>query len=231
MDVIQDLPIRKDVPGTPAGSCDPDSIASPSSRDKGVRGGEALSFDLNGDVREFFRSIAAVSRFEFGLPPSINRNVTVHLKNVPWELALDAVLNTSGLAGEPDGAVLRISTADPAKGQDRVLMGTVTVAGRIVGFNFQNPRSLLQLNAPNAQGIMQPWSVEWESADYLKELGMTPSTLRVGDQVLIVGSITRGNTIRLISIRRLSDGFSWGYLSAGRVAPFDGVMFVGSISQ
>jgi hypothetical protein len=127
--------------------------------------------------------------------------------------------------------VLRIAPVDPARGQDRVLMGTVTVAGRITAFNLQNPRSVLQINAPNGDGAMQIWPVEWESADYLKELGMTPDTFRTGDQVIVTGSFTRTNSIRLISIRRPADGrpsFSWGYASAVRVAAFDGVMFVDS---
>src|SRR5262249_46858558 len=141
---------------------------------------------------------------------------------------LDAVLNSSGLASELDGSVLHITTADPARGQNRVLMGTVTIAGRLTAFNLQNPRSLLQVNAPNGDGATQVWPVEWESADYLKELGMTPNAFKDGDQVIVTGSFTRTNSIRVISIRRPSNGFSWGYASAVRVAPFDGVMFVNS---
>src|SRR5262249_17884626 len=106
-----------------------------------------------------------------------------------------------------------------------------TVAGRIAALTFQNPRSILQVNAPNAEGTMQTWPVEWESADNLKELGVTSNTFRGGDQVLVIGNITRDDAIQLISIRRPSDGFSWGCLNAGRVALFDGDMFVGATSQ
>jgi hypothetical protein len=90
---------------------------------------------------------------------------------------------------------------------------------------------VLQINAPNSDGSMQGWPVEWESAEYLKEMGITSNTLRAGDQVIVTGDITRSNTLRLVAVRRPSDGFSWGALEPIRAAQFDGLMFVSSASQ
>src|SRR5262249_28405712 len=142
--------------------------------------GEVMSFDLNGNVRDFFRSVAMISGVELDVDPSVNRMVSVHLKDIPWDLALDAVLRTSGLGSELSGRVLHIGIPNPALGQDRVLMGTVTVEGNVGEFNLQNPRATLQVNAPNADGTMHTWPVEWESADYLREIGIRPNTLRSG---------------------------------------------------
>src|SRR6266496_418313 len=97
-------------------------------------------------------------------------------------------------------------------------MGTVTIGGKIDDFNFQNPRSVLRVTAPDADGTMHSWPVEWESADNLMEIGIQPNTLKPGDQVVVTGNITRTNTVRLISLQRPSDAFSWGYLSAVRFA-------------
>jgi hypothetical protein len=190
--------------------------------------GALMSFDLKGDAGDFFKAIAAIGGLELDATAPINRTLTVHLKDVPWDLALDAVLRTLGLASQRDGKVLRIAAANPLLGQERVLMGTMTIEGKITQFDLQNPRTLLQVNAPNADGTMQTWQVEWESATYLNEIGIRPNTLKSGDQVIITGSITPTNTIRLISVQRPSDGFSWGYLGAIRAAPSEGVMFVSS---
>jgi hypothetical protein len=190
-----------------------------------------MSLDLKGDIRAFFQSIAAISGAQLDLDPSINRTVAVHLKNIPADLALDAVLRTTGLGSELDGKVLRITTANPALGQDRVLMGTVTIVGTIAEVDIQNPRAQFQVNAPNADGGSQAWPVEWERPDYLKEIGIAPNTLRAGDKVLITGNVTRTNTIRLISVQRPSDGFSWGFLGPVRSVLSDGSMFVGLLPQ
>ena len=115
-------------------------------------------------------------------------------------------------------------------------MGTVTITGTVVGVNVQNPRTQLQINAPNADGQMQIWPVEWESAAYLDDVGIKPNTLGPGDKVIITGNITRMNTIALISIQRPSQednqpAFSWGYLGPIRAALSNGEMFVGSASR
>jgi hypothetical protein len=179
--------------------------------------GAIMSIDLQGDIKDFFRRVASISGLELDVNPSINRNVVVHLKNVPWDLALDVVVSNSGLSSELDGKTLRITMADPLLGQNRLLVGTVTIEGKIT--------APLQINAPNADGEMQIWPVEWQTANELKEI------LKVGDQVVVTGSLTRRNTIALVSIRRLSDGFSWGDSGAHAEAPSDGVMFVSSTSR
>src|SRR5262249_26973112 len=140
--------------------------------------GRTMSLDLNGDITAFFQPIARISGFELDIAPSIKRTVAVHFENIPWDLALDAVLRTSGLGSELDRNVLHITIANPAFGQERVLMGTVTIVGTIAEVNVQNPSAYLRIDGPNRDGKMQTWTVEWESADYLKVVGISPSTLK-----------------------------------------------------
>ena len=59
----------------------------------------------------------------------------------------------------------------------------MTIEGKITRFDLQNPRTLLEMSAPNADGAMQTWSIEWQGADYLKEIGVKPDTFKVGDQI------------------------------------------------
>jgi hypothetical protein len=107
-------------------------------------------------------------------------------------------------------------------------LGTVTMEGNVTEFNFEGPRALIQVRGPNADGTMQVWPVEWENTDYLKEIGIRPNTLKPGDQIIVTGNITRTNTIRLVTLQRPSDGFSWGYRGAVHATPADAVMFVSS---
>jgi hypothetical protein len=188
--------------------------------------GQIVSIDLTGDIRDFFQGIASVSGFRFDIGPSIERNITIHLKDVPWDLALDTVLKTSGLNAESDGKRLRIAAADPLLGRDHVLMGTMTIEGKVTEFDLQNPRTIIQVRAPGADGDIQSWRVEWESKNDLSQIGLKPNNVHVGDQVIITGNLIRSNTIRLIILRRPSDGFSWGDTNLFSSAPADGVMFV-----
>lgn len=189
--------------------------------------GEVVSIDLTGDIRGFFQAITPVSGFQFTVDPSIQRNLTIHLKNVPWDLALDTVLRTAGLSfPEADGTRLHIVAADPRLGQDHVLMGTTTIEGQVTEFTLQNPRTIIQVSAPGAAGDMQSWRIEWQDAGSLSQFGIKPDTLRAGDQVIITGNLVRPNTMRLVIVRRPSNGFSWGATNVSASAPADGVMFV-----
>ncbi|HXT50927.1 MAG TPA: secretin and TonB N-terminal domain-containing protein, partial [Thermoanaerobaculia bacterium] len=59
---------------------------------------------------EVLRSFAKIAGVNLVLAPGISGNVTVELKDVPWDQALWVILKTHGLAAEIDG---RIWTVQP----------------------------------------------------------------------------------------------------------------------
>jgi uncharacterized protein DUF6152 len=208
------------------------SIALPGeTRSASTYSGQLMTIDLKGDLRDFFQSIAKISGLELRLDPSIKRNVALHIKDVPWDLALDVVLSNSGLSSEGEGKVLRIVPADPRLGQNHVFLGTVTIEGRVTDFQLQNPRTSLELKAPDVDGQMHTWQINWEGADDLTKTGIKPNTFKPGDQLIITGNLTRPNTMHLLAVKRPKDGFSWGDVNVMSSASLDGVMFVSSSSK
>jgi hypothetical protein len=88
-----------------------------------------------------------------------------------------------------------------------------TVKGTVVKFLFRNPHSFLEIDAPDSNGKMIRWTVEWAGAGQLGHEGVLKDTLKPGDHVVIVGNLGRNpdeHTLRMIGISRPSDGFSWG---------------------
>src|SRR5499426_355757 len=65
---------------------------------------------------------------------------------------------------------------------------TVKIQGKLVQFQFRNPHSFVHVEAPDEQGTMQRWAVEWGGAGQLSGQGVTNQTLRVGDVVSIKGN-------------------------------------------
>jgi len=117
MEVTRDLTMSSGFVKTADPSCFVDSTAdSPIPRPVHHYTGASMSIDLKGDIKDFFQSIAAISGLQFDVEPAINPVVAVHLKNIPWDLALDVVLRTSGLGSEPDGKVIRITRASVGSG-------------------------------------------------------------------------------------------------------------------
>jgi len=90
---------------------------------------------------------------------------------------------------------------------------TVTIEGKLVQFQFRNPHSFVQVEAPDEKGEIQRWAVEWGGAGQLGGQGVTSQTLQAGDVVTITGNPGRNpedHRIRMVSLRRKSDGFGWG---------------------
>lgn len=90
---------------------------------------------------------------------------------------------------------------------------TVKIEGKLVQFMYRNPHSFVHLMAPDENGQEQRWAVEWGGAGQLAGQGVTRETLKPGDVVTITGNPGRNpadHRVRMVTLRRVSDGFGWG---------------------
>jgi type IV pilus assembly protein PilQ len=78
--------------------------------------GEPISVNLKEvDLRDFFRLIHEISGLNVVLDPAVKGTLTIVLDEVPWDQALDIVLQNNGLDKQLNGNVLRIATHDTLK--------------------------------------------------------------------------------------------------------------------
>jgi type IV pilus assembly protein PilQ len=90
----------------------PQAVAAGSSR----YSGEPISVNLKDvDLRDFFRLIHEISGLNVVLDPNVKGTLTIVLDEVPWDQALDIVLQNNGLEKQLHGNVLRIATLDTIK--------------------------------------------------------------------------------------------------------------------
>jgi DNA/RNA endonuclease YhcR with UshA esterase domain len=88
----------------------------------------------------------------------------------------------------------------------------VTIEGTVVQFLFRNPHSFIHVMAPDKNGVMQRWAVEWGAGGALSGENIGNDTLKPGDKVTITGNPGRDpadHRIRLHDIVRPSDGWKW----------------------
>jgi type IV pilus assembly protein PilQ len=75
--------------------------------------GEPISVNLKDvDLKDFFRLIHDISGLNVVLDPNVKGSLTLVLDDVPWDQALDIVLQNNGLDRQLQGNVLRIATVD-----------------------------------------------------------------------------------------------------------------------
>jgi hypothetical protein len=111
-------PARPDVPAQEAtqqtGTAPAQTAASGAA--PGKYSGEPISVNLKDvDLRDFFRLIHEISGLNVVLDPAVKGTLTIVLDEVPWDQALDIVLQNNGLEKQLHGNVLRIATLDTIK--------------------------------------------------------------------------------------------------------------------
>jgi type IV pilus secretin PilQ/predicted competence protein len=101
----------KAVPGEASPSADGAQLKS-----EKVYTGQKLSLDFkDADIKNVFRLLAEVSGLNIIVTDEVKQRVTIRLIDVPWDQAMDLLIDTNGLAKEQMGNVVRISTATKLK--------------------------------------------------------------------------------------------------------------------
>lgn len=87
-----------------------------------------------------------------------------------------------------------------------------TITGTVAAFLFRNPHSFVHVMAPDKDGNMQRWAIEWSAGAALSSQGVSAATLKVGDKVIVTGNPARSaadHRIRMNKIERPKDGWKW----------------------
>ena len=89
----------------------------------------------------------------------------------------------------------------------------VKIQGTLVQFQFRNPHTFIKVEAPDESGAMVRWSIEWGGVGQLNGQGVTRTTLKYGDPVIITANPSRtpnDHKLHMLTLKRTSDGFGWG---------------------
>jgi|SRR5919201_4354821 hypothetical protein len=85
----------------------------------------------------------------------------------------------------------------------------VTLDGVISQYQFVNPHPFVVVDVAGANGSMQSWKGELDNRWELMEVGMTATTFKAGDRVVVIGSPGRDRTplLYVLRLERAADGF------------------------
>jgi len=96
----------------------------------------------------------------------------------------------------------------------------IKLQGKLVQFVFRNPHAFVHVEVPDQNGVVQRWAVQWSGTTQLGAAGVTRETLKVGDEIIVLGRPSRvPNEYRalMVNLKRPSDGFTWGAREGERV--------------
>lgn len=73
----------------------------------------------------------------------------------------------------------------------------VTIKGTVTDFQFVNPHVLIYLDVKDDKGQVTNWAGELTSPNRLTRLGWNKTTLKVGDEITMVGAPSKSGAPRM----------------------------------
>jgi type IV pilus assembly protein PilQ len=103
--------------------------------------GKLLSFNFqNIPVRNVLQIIADAQNFNLVTTDAVTGNITLHLDNVPWDQALDAILTLKGLGKQIQGNVLMVAPLDDLANQqdknNKIETKTMPLVAEFIQLNY-----------------------------------------------------------------------------------------------
>jgi hypothetical protein len=88
----------------------------------------------------------------------------------------------------------------------------VKLDGTLKEFIWRNPHSFMKVEVTDEKGEKQIWVIEGAAPQQLTESGLTVSTLKIGDRVVVTGypgRVAEDHRLLLQVLQRPSDGFKY----------------------
>jgi len=124
--------------------------------------GERLSLNFqNIDVRAVLQLIADFTGLNMVVSDSVSGTLTLRLKNVPWDQALDIILKTKGLAKRESGNVILIAPTEEIAAQEKLeleakkqVVELAPLVNETIQVNYAKASDLANLIKSKEQGLL-----------------------------------------------------------------------------
>jgi type IV pilus assembly protein PilQ len=122
--------------------------------------GATVDFDFkDAPIHDLLRIIADTGRVNIVVPDNINAKVTVRLKRVPWDQALEVILSSHGLWYRREGNLFRVADRKELDKEDKEAAERAEAARKaetprpqVVRLNYADAKEL----APKLKGMVSP---------------------------------------------------------------------------
>ena len=95
-----------------------DSVAAPAGTKKLYSGRKVTLEFVDADIRKIFQLIAEVSNLNILIGDDVSGTITIKLVNVPWDQALDMILESKGLGMRAEGNIVLVKPKSKFKSAD-----------------------------------------------------------------------------------------------------------------
>jgi len=146
----------------------------PRSEKEGEYTGEEISLDFqDADIKSVFRLISEVSGFNIIAGPNVKAEVTVHMEKVPWDQALDALLEINGLGKKRSGRIITVLPLEELKKAEEEQKEKDVAEGRLRQISIE--AKIVEVSTTFAQELGIRWGAGLKAGDFAMGIGSASS--------------------------------------------------------
>lgn len=134
---------------------------------KGVKKftGALISLDFqDASIKNVFRVITELTGTNIVSGEDVKGNITVHMKNVPWDQALETILDTNGLGMKKSGNVIAVFPVDKMKKAEEERLKEDVVRGMKPQIAIE--AKIVEASTSFARRIGMQWGAQVQSGNY-----------------------------------------------------------------
>jgi type IV pilus assembly protein PilQ len=153
--------------------------------------GQKLTADFqDANIRSVFRLIAEVSGLNIVAGDDVRGNVTMRLNEVPWDQALETILDVQGLGTKAQGNVIVVMPADKIKKAEEMRLKEDVSRGKLKQISIE--AQIIEAN----ESFIKQIGVQWGGGLWTTANGVTLGALggSAGYATQTVGATTTGAT-------------------------------------
>lgn len=183
---VRRAPVATDYPspavagyGQSSGPITQQSVSQIQQRRRKVYRGRKIDLDLkDADVHNLMRLLADVGGVNIVVPDNVKASITVRLRDVPWDQAMEVILASKGLWYRREGGLIRVAPRKELDAEDQA--------------EAERVRALAESEAPETQVFTLNYAVAGKVRDQLTPLLSPKGRIEIDDRTnsLIINDIS-----------------------------------------
>ena len=140
--------------------------------------GEKISLDFqDADIKSIFRLLSEVSGLSIVAGPNVKGDMTIHMNNIPWDQALDTVLEINGLGKKQSGQVITVLPMEEMKKVEEEQQEKAVTQGKLRQVSIEAKIVEVTTNFARELGIKWGYGYtgDWGERDYGVMVGTSAS--------------------------------------------------------
>ncbi len=151
----------------------------------------SLSFQ-DANIKSVFRSISEVSGYNIVAGPGVDQKVTVFMKDVPWDQALDTILEINGLGKKTTASVITVLPLEELQKAEEAQLKKDVAQGKLQQISIE--AKIVEVSTSFTQQLGIRWGYGYQNTWGGRDYGILMGSSAMGEVTTLPGNVGLTNS-------------------------------------